>query len=115
MLKGSEEDFICDMTETYHVLAYRSLPVRLLATLAAGLPDESRSKRRMSGMKLSREEWLLALLCDAVRTVDWHICGGKKKDQPQSILELLTEDKENDVEAFDDADEFEQWHRQMMR
>ena len=115
MLRGSRDDFICDMAETYHVLDYRALPVGTLSVLAAGLPDGSRSKRRLSGAKLTREEWLLALLCDSVRAVDWHICGGKKKHQPQSILELLTKDEENDVEAFDDADEFERWHRQMMR
>ena len=48
MINLSEYALICDFAETYHIFDYRSLPVKLAATLSAGLRDDSRSKMIMA-------------------------------------------------------------------
>ena len=47
-----KDKLICDFAQYYHVLDWRSLPVRLAATLAAGLPPDSRCMMHLAGQKL---------------------------------------------------------------
>ena len=49
------DELVCDMAETYHVLDWRALPLRLAATLAAGLPETSRSLRKAAGRTVDFE------------------------------------------------------------
>ena len=43
MLAADEDAVICDFAEVYHVLDLRALAPPLAATLAAGLPPDSRT------------------------------------------------------------------------
>ena len=58
------DELVCDMAETYHVLDWRALPLRLAATLAAGLPETSRSLRKAAGRTVDFETELLAYAAD---------------------------------------------------
>ena len=49
MIRFDEDALICDLAETYHIYDYRSLPVKLVATLSAGLRDDSRIKLKAAG------------------------------------------------------------------
>lgn len=42
MMNISEDALICDLAETYHIYDMRSLPLRTVATLSAGLREDSR-------------------------------------------------------------------------
>ena len=92
MSANSEDDLICDFAEYYHVLNWRGLPLRLAATLAFGLPTNSRSKRRLSGLDAPIETLLLAKITDLLATwLWWHTEDGEKgRNRPQSMVELLT-------------------------
>ena len=92
MSAGSEDDLICDFAEYYHVLYWRELPLKLAATLAIGLPADSRSKRRISGIDVPIETLLLAKITDLLATWVWWNSedGSKGRNRPQSVVAALT-------------------------
>lgn len=110
MLKTDEDALICDFVETYGVFDWRSLPLRLAATLAAGLPDTSRSVRKLSGMEHPFERYLLAGIYDALRVANWQRTKDATtgKNKPDLIMPKLlrTEKSEGAVMSYTDGDAF---------
>lgn len=118
----SEDDVICDFAETYHITDYRALlpnQVSLVATLCAGLPDSSRIKRRIAGIRLSLTEVMLALIVDGINTLIWQQTkdGMKGRNRPESLLKKLTEEKQpkEDLQTFENVDSYEAWYKEKMR
>lgn len=108
----NEDALICDFAETYHVLDWRALPVKLAATLACGLRGNSRSVQLLTGSKVTDEQLLLAAVADGVKLISWQL-GGDKKNRPESIVQRLTEAKQQAV-GFASVDEFRAWHKKHM-
>ena len=105
---------ICDFAETYHILDYRGLSPKMVAILCAGLRDESRVKMKVSGSKLTLIQMLMARIVDEVSFQSWAQTkdGQKNKNRPKSVLQALTEEKEEECERFDSADDFKSaWER----
>lgn len=113
MVNLDEDALICDFAETYHIYDYRSLPVRLAATLAAGLRAESRIKMKMSGIPVRQDTLLLASITDQVALFRYGFTedAKKKQNRPNSVVaELLGEPskkKEAGVVGFNTPEEFE--------
>lgn len=113
MLAADRDALVCDLAETYGVFDYRALPVSLLATLAAGLREDSRIKMRLSGSKVPRRDILLAAAVDRLSLLVWGMTedAQKGRNRPDSLLDALMgveQEKENgDVMSFDSADDFE--------
>lgn len=118
-LHQDRDALLCDLAECYHVLNMDELPVETLAALAAGLPADSRSKRKLSGHSLSVSETLLAGILDTVNLIKWMLSedGAKGRNRPESILQLLTEkdsQPESDLMTFYGADAFEAARRRIL-
>lgn len=111
MLSIDEDAVICDLAETYGIFNYRQFPVSLISTLACGLREESRIKRKISGTeKAGVDRILLAMVVDGVNTLAWMQTkdGEKGRNRPGSIVkEILEEDNKKDVQIFADAEAFE--------
>ncbi|MBS7027218.1 MAG: hypothetical protein KH132_01615 [Faecalibacterium prausnitzii] len=110
LIASDEDALICDFAQYYHVLDWRSLPPRLAATLAAGLPESSRSMLRLAGQRVPIEDQLQASAADTLNRIEWWLLG-KPGRPPKSILEALTgtgsgSDTE-DVQSFASPEEFE--------
>lgn len=111
------DSLICDMAEYYHILDIEGLPVRLLATLAFGLPEGSRSKLIISGERLDTHTALLAIIADRLNFIAWSKTEDAQKNinRPQSILEILTgTGKENDTAGFASGEDFEAARRKIL-
>lgn len=82
-----------------------------MATLAVGLPDSSRIKRKYSGINLTMEQMLLAMLVDGMNISVWQRGGGKKSRKPMSIFRKLTEKTKpkDELMSFRTPDEYEAW------
>ena len=112
MIALDEDALICDLAETYHIYDYRSLPVKLVATLSAGLRDDSRIKLRAAGSPVSLNTILLASIADRVELFRYGFTS-KAKDgtsAPVSIAETLLGGKKTNVRgvsSFATAEEFE--------
>jgi hypothetical protein len=87
MIAVDEDAFICDMAETYHIYDYKSVPVPLLSTLAAGLRDDSRIKMEIGGVKCGPETLLVASLLDVCNMLLWAKTedASKGRNKPKSI------------------------------
>jgi hypothetical protein len=88
----------------------------LIATLAVGLPESSRVKRKYSGIELTTDQMLLALISDALLVANWQRAGGKKSRKPQSVFQKLTrpERKKDELMSFKSAEDFERWHKEKL-
>ena len=112
MISVDEGALICDFAETYHILDYRALPVSLAATLACGLGDNSRIKRKMNNQRISLDTMLLAMAVDRLAIIAWMWSEDAKKgnNRPKSILEQLTTDVEvkapSDVNLYASGEDF---------
>ena len=92
------------------MLNWRGLPVRLAATLAAGLPEESRCRMRLAGQQLPTAVMLAASEVDALHRIEWRLIGQPGVSPPRSILDALTQigdDDRGDVKSCDSPEDFE--------
>ena len=107
MIKADEDALICDFAETYHVLNYKALPVKLAATLAAGLREGSRIKLKLADMQVSPDTLLLAAIADRLGILVWQKTkdAEKGRNRPRSILESL-QPKQTDVSTFASGEDF---------
>lgn len=120
MLATDRDAVICDLAETYRILDYRALPVRLLAVLASGLRENSRIKLKMSGMQQPMDIMLQAASLDTLNLLFWSKTkdAEKNKGRPKSVLKAITNPpkQEEDVLRFRDAEHFRAaWKRMAER
>ena len=112
MLELDEDALICDLAETYHILDYRSLPLKLVATLSVGLREDSRIKLLASGLRVSQNTLLLASIADRVEMFRYGFTDAAKsgKKPPALIVDALVGGKDNKprkVAGFRTPEEFE--------
>lgn len=112
MISLDEDALICDLAETYKIYDYRSLPVQLVATLAAGLRDNSRIKLRAAGISVSQDTLLLACIADRVEAFRFGFTkAAESGETPPSLVNLLLGEKKSNtnkgVMSFNSVDEFE--------
>ena len=107
MVELDEAALICDLAETYQIYDYRSLPVQLVATLSAGLRDNSRIKLKAAGSAVSLETIILATIADNL-TVLRAGFDSKNKSKPFLFTEVISGDhNKNRVKSFKTSAEFE--------
>lgn len=105
-----EEELICDMAETYHVLNWRDLPLKTAAILASGLHQDSRCKRKLAGQKLRAMEYTQLAILDELRLLVYSRTEDAKKgkNRPKSILlEMIHQDEKPKTLSFRTPEEFE--------
>lgn len=94
----------------YGVYDWHSLPLKTVATLAAGLPEDSRSVRAATGQAVDLKTMLLAAITDRLSILIWQQTkdAQKGKNKPKMVLDSLTQKPdEKQIMAFDSAAEFE--------
>lgn len=119
MVATDETALICDFAETYHILDYKGLPLRLAAALASGLRDGSRIKMAMSGATVGSDTALLAAAVDRLSLLVWSKTkdAEKGRNKPKSMLAMLLKDDrpKDDLEKFDTAEEFEAARKRILQ
>lgn len=106
MIELDEDALICDLAETYHIYDYRSLPVKLVATLSAGLRDSSRIKLKAAGSPVDLDTTILAVIADNLSMIR----AGFSKDgraKPYLFTEAIQGEVKPKVKGFKTAAEFE--------
>lgn len=113
MISQDRNALICDLAETYHIYDYRSLPAKLVATLAAGLRDDSRIKMKMAGLKGDPEQILLAHIFDRLGTIQYILLRGKG-EMPETIADkyYTQQEKKSEYQSFSTPEAFwEAWNK----
>lgn len=117
LINECEDLLICDLAETYGILDYKAVKPSIIATLAVGLPESSRISQKYSGINLSIDQMLLAMIEDSLNRLIWGLSGKGRGKKPQSILQkLLKRDEKqqakDDLMSFSTPEEYEQWMAQ---
>ena len=107
MIRLDEDALICDLAETYHIYDYRSLPLRLVATLSAGLRDDSRIKLKASDMQVGVDTIILAAIADNLTMLRMGFGKKENRQKPFLFTEAIQGEKKEKVKAFRSAEEFE--------
>lgn len=107
MLANSESALVCDLAETYHVLNYRGLPLQTLSALAAGLGEDSRSVRGLTGNKVTLNTLLRAKMVDYLGVLVWQNAGCPDGKAPRAMVDILLSDDQDKRETFSSLEEFE--------
>lgn len=119
MIMCDEDALVCDFAQTYHIYDYRALPISFAATLACGLDENSRIKRKLAGNQISTEATLLAAAVDRLSLLWWGQTtdGQKNLRRPASILELLQGGKVNkdDIKAYSSGEDFNAARARLVR
>ncbi|MDO5016536.1 MAG: DUF5361 domain-containing protein [Eubacteriales bacterium] len=107
------------MAETYGIYDYHKVPPLYLSTLVAGLGEGSRVSLALSGSKVSLDTLLLATIADDLNLLMWSLTrdGGKGRNQPRSIVELLTghEETKDEPLVFATGKDFEEERQKLLR
>ena len=107
MIRFDEDALICDLAETYHIYDYRSLPVKLVATLSAGLRDDSRIKLKAADTSVGLDTVILAAIADNLTMLRAGM-SDKSKSKPFLFSEALQgENKKQKAKGFATAEQFE--------
>ena len=107
MIRFDEDALICDLAETYQIFDYRSLPVQLVATLSAGLRDNSRIKLKAADTSVDLEIIILAAIADNLTMLRAGM-DRKNRTKPFLFTEAINgERKKQKVRSFRTAEEFE--------
>lgn len=115
-----EDDLICDLAETYHIHDYRALSPRVIAPLACGLRPNSRTMMRESGLRLTYEQSIIAMIYDQLNLLRWSRtkAAAKGAAPPESLYAKLTgreEDNGEDCAAFTDGESYEAARQRILK
>lgn len=108
---SDKDALICDMAETYGIYDLRSLPVNVIATLAAGLRDDSRIRLKLSGGKLQRADVVLAMIYDALRDI---FAREKTEHRYADYLLGLEETGTKELKGYESPNKFEEARRRIL-
>ena len=106
MIMLDKDALICDLAETYQIFDYRSLPVKLVATLSAGLRDNSRIKLKAAGAPVGLDTIILAAIADNLSMIR----AGFSKDgraKPYLFTDAIYGETKPKVRGFKSAADFE--------
>jgi hypothetical protein len=110
MMENYPDELACDMAETYGIFDIKRVPVKLLATLAVGLRENSRVKMAKSGVKVDDQTLMLAIIADCLRWIQWSKTqdGIDGKNMPERLINLYFEQKNtnSEHEVFNSPEEY---------
>ena len=107
MMALDEDALICDLAESYHIYDYRSLPLKTVATLSAGLRDDSRIKLKAAEASVGLDTVILAAIADNLTMLRAGM-SDKNKGKPFLFSEALQgENKRQKTKGFATAEQFE--------
>ena len=106
MMREDKDALICDFAETYHIYDLRSLPLSLVATLAAGLGDNSRIVRNTTEAKASTTNTLLAIIADRIGSIQIMLSGEKNIPSVVDVLYDIQREQKG-VKGFHTGKAFE--------
>lgn len=116
MIATDRDALICDLAETYHIYDMTAFKPDYIAILAVGLRNDSRIKKRLSGVDVDLNTLLLAHIVDNTAINAWFKTedARKGKNRPRSMVKNLTKSDNNadEVQKYNTGDDFmKEWER----
>lgn len=106
---------ICDLAETYHVLDYKAVPIMTLATLCAGLHDDSRIKTRMMGITRIAPSFALVRAADLLAIINYSLAAEKGAEKPTLYQDIMMgKQQKKTTSGFASIEEFEEARKRIL-
>ena len=117
MISTDEDALICDFAEYYNIYDYRGLPAEYAATLAVGLREDSRIKKKMSGIVVSLPtDYLLAFIADRLNVLNWWLMAKDGRQSPELWTELMVSGfKVREELGFTSGEEFDKAREEILK
>lgn len=113
MIGLDEDALICDMAETYQIYRFSDFDAGYIATLAAGLRDDARIVKKLTGCELSMAELFAAVTADNLTMLNHGLAGEKKK--PKLFIDGFRLGNEEEKQGFASGAEFDAWRRSFLK
>jgi hypothetical protein len=108
MLGFDRDAVVCDLAETYNVLDYKTLPVMTLATLCAGLHDDSRIKMEIAGLQRISPTFAAIRAADTLTIINYALTAKHGAKLPTLYQDVMTsKQKQKKTTGFSSIEEFE--------
>lgn len=103
------------MAETYGVFDYRALPLPLVATLAAGLREDSRVRMKHSNTIITSNSMLMIAIIDRLNWLIWSKTkdAQKGRNRPKPIMDSFFS-KESQIRTYASGKDFEDARKKML-
>lgn len=118
MIDVDEDALICDFAETYHIYDLYQYPCDYVATLAAGLRNNSRIMVKLSGLRITPELFTMCDIADSLRILRWWKTkdGQKGRNMPPMLQDVFSGETEKDeneeLRGFKSGEDFmNEWKR----
>ena len=113
MIGLDEDALICDLAETYHIYRFDDFDAGHIATLAAGLRDDARIVKKITGCELSMAELFAAVTADNLTVLNYGLAGEKKK--PKLFTDNIRLGNEEEKKGFASGAGFDAWRRSFLK
>lgn len=120
IVKENEDALVCDFMQYYNISDWRSYSPFFIATLASGLPEDSRVMKILSGIKYPIDTMLLAVIADNLSLLWWAktVDGQRNQNRPKSFVEILNgkdkKDEAKDIITFNTPEDFEKYRAELV-
>lgn len=109
----------CDLAQYYQVHDWHEYPAAHIATLACGLPRDSRVVKAINGIKYDTEELLMASAVDRLSLLWWSKTkdGQNNINRPKMFINTLLEKEEKTdiIQSFKTGEDFEKARNEIIK
>lgn len=103
------------MAEYYGIYDYKSLNFKKLGVFVFGLGDNSRLKKKISGMRVDLDTIIMAGILDRLSLLLYSFSNSKSKPKYISDILLAKEDKEKKIKGYVSGKEFEKRRDEILK
>lgn len=109
---------ICDLAQYYNIYNYEQLAFNKLAVFVFGLPNDSRIKKKLSGLKIDLNTVMIAGVLDRLSMILYSIAGSKGSKKPETLTDTLLgnkKTKEKKPNGYVSGKEFEKRRQEILK
>lgn len=106
------------MAQYYNIYNYKQLAFNKLAVFVFGLPDDSRIKKKLSGLKVDLNTVMIAGGLDILSMILYSLAGSKGSKKPETLSSILLgnkKTKEKKPNGYVSGKEFEKRRQEILK
>lgn len=106
------------MAQYYNIYNYEQLAFNKLAVFVFGLPDDSRIKKKLSGLKVDLNTVMIAGVLDRLSMILYSLAGSKGIEKPETLASILLgnkKTKEKKPNGYVSGKEFEKRRQEILK
>lgn len=106
------------MAQYYNIYNYEQLAFNKLAVFVFGLPNDSRIKKKLSGLKIDLNTVIMAGVLDRLSMILYSLAGSKGNEKPETLASILLgnkKTKDKKPNGYVSGKEFEKRRQEILK